>query len=371
MNTDDNIQIEHSHIVARSIALADAQTTANDTSDKMEIPQAEVKPKNAVVPTKLWNSDDVCIQKFFTMEQIDVTNGNWHDVPIAHTTGLNLAGNLVEDVTADMLAISFNDLMGIPTGYQNVPTWSSRETRSQNNLHKYCFGKLNSLTVQLGNFSVTIERDASGGIQFKDDPLFEVCFTPTLSIVTESEYSALMPNSSYTSNLSEGISLGMDISSSLIILDELGMKYKVVASTPPKWVWYYPTVAQYLSNKFPDNVSNDITMPPRSWLNTPTYACKIRMINVPRGVSNIKVYLAYTSHVKAHWSAHCYQDENNLQFPPMGSVIPKAIENVPLKIIRQIHPRDPLAIYLSVERNKIEYDAYQSRLLNKYKKKAQ
>lgn len=360
----DDQDTDTSHvIIARSIALADA-TTADDDIDNMSVPQPEVSPQSAVVPTKLWNSNDVCVQHFFTMQQLDVTDGNWHDLPMGQTSGLNTNGVRTENLINELLAINISDLVGNPIGLQDITLWS-RETRSQNQLFKYVFAKLNNVNVELGNFSVTIERDASGGIQFKDNPIFEVCFAPNLSINTETDDGRLMPNSSFSTDLKAGISYSMNISSSLFILDELCMQYKIPKTG--KSVWYFPTIAEFLTNNYPDNVKVGWSMPPRCWLDSPTFSVKIRMVNVPRGVSNIKIYLAYTSNTKAHWTGMCYQDENHLIFPQMGTAVPTALINIPYSIIRQIHPRDPLAMYLSVENNKIEYTNEQLQLLNKYK----
>lgn len=366
---NDDLEQETGHqIIARGIALAEGQTN-DDNYLAMSVPQPEVKPRDAIVPTKIWNSNDVCIQHFFTMEQLDVTDGNWHALNIAHSTAVATDGNMFETIVGDITAISLYDLMGGPIGFQIGNMWKGRETRSNNELYKYTWGRLKNVSVELGNFSVTIERDASGGIQFKDEPVFEIAFAPNLGVKIEPEDGNLMPNSSYSSTLSEGITMSINLASSLFLLDELTMKYKPEGKN--YYVYYYPTIAGLLANDYPPNVKHDFTMPPRYWLHSPTFTCFIRMVNVPRGVSNIKIYLAYTSNVKAHWDCYCFQSEQYLQYVPPGTKVPMSLTNVPYSAVRKIHPRNPLAIYSTVENQKIDYSVDQMQLLSKYKRTRQ
>ena len=367
MNEDSTQENLH-NIVQRDLALADAQLPDDETTTDMSVPQPETSPADAIVPTKLWRSNDVYVQHFYTMSQIDVTDGNWHDLYIANGTYLPPSGPVTIESISQLTQLTLGDLMGLPIGNIYGSQWTSnnRESRSSNQLNKYTWGKLNNVSVQLGNFSVTIERDASGGIQFKDEPLFEVTFTPNLSVHFETEDGSLMPTSGYTTNLKEGINFYGSISSSWYLLDELSMKY-VDPKGGNKVVWYYPNLAEFLTHQYRNGVEVGFSMPPRAWINEPLYTCYIRMINVPRGISNIKVYLAYTSHMKAHWSAAAFQEDSHGSFPLPGTAVPTALRYVPPVIIRQIHPIDPMAMYQSVEDGKIEFSTFQSKHINRWK----
>lgn len=282
---------------------------ANATSsDNNHIP--EIGPSSGHVPNKL-AGDTFTFQSHQWLEPVDVTDGNWHDLTIWRTMHAGgTANELATYNVGNIGMIKMQDIIGIPRTDKMTSTAAptSYVTGDSTMYYNYAYGALNSISVHLKNFLVTVERDSSGGIQWKDEPVFEVQVYPIDNILGRyvSNAVAWNPANVYTSTLKEGIKLGNSLNMSLTPRDQY-FGYKNTATTGIVYASYM-TFGEFLREEFFPPSSGDIAVawgdkiPWYAHLHNPIYAVSVRIINIPRGLSNIKVTLSYSSELTSNWT---------------------------------------------------------------------
>lgn len=309
--------------------IANAICTFDNKSNKMAVPQPEVKIGTSVVPTKLNENPDLLTQIFIgSMDHIDVTDGNWHPLPIWQNSVLNFQSGLTTTTNQyDYRTIAMDQRLGIPAiGLRSFQgsIQNARTTFTKNRIENYNMGRIKSSSITLGNFMFTIEKDSTGGIQMKDQPVFEIQCVPVLNFNPGDELGALeYPVTTYTSTLAEGITTSIDVSSGLFFLDSLELK---TTSVSGKEFYWYQTFSEWMLSYLPSGVNpRPPNLAPRPRLNSPIYKYYIRMVNIPRGVSNIKATLGYTAHMKTHWYCCQWEEEKIGILPPLGTAVPSAM----------------------------------------------
>lgn len=339
--TDDSLQADVHTIVQRGIALADC--SYGGEGDQTGPTMSDPAPASAIVPTKITSSADVMPQILRTMEHLDVTDGNWTQLPLYMGTHIDpQTGSVSLEKKWSLRNFTMDSFLGVPNsadkGGSSVDK-QCRVTYTQNNIGKYLMGRLKEVEVTLGNFMVTVERASSGGIQMKDNPMFQVQVCPIRSYhAGDSFANPGYPNSTYLTDLKEGIKAAASFDSGLFYLNDLVYKYD--SPNPPKIKLYtYGTLRDFIMNGYPDNIEDrPKNLPPRVQMKSPLYRYWVRMVNVPRGVTDIKVYLSYTSQVRAHWFCTQWMEEALPLFPYMGGVIPAM--DAARHIAHQYSPRD-------------------------------
>lgn len=324
---DDSLQETAHVIVQRDIAQAEATTTGDNQDTEMSVPQPEIGPASTKVPTKLHSNVDVTTQIFDSSYGIEVTDGNWKHLPVWACGTIDGTTIGWKDIYS-YAEMTFDQLLGVPlAGKHSTESTaaSSKITYNQNGIAKFNIGRLKESHVKLGNFTVTIERDSSGGVQMKDEPIFEVQITPlkTLKRGQYGDYPAY-PSTTYLSTLKEGLTASFSVDSGLLHIHELVKRITVTGSPTRYW---YQNMRDWLLNEEPAGVIPEDTLPARPQLNSPIYHYWIRMVNVPRGLSNIKIYLNYTCELQSHWYCTQYLEDLLPIFPYYGTVVPQAIQS--------------------------------------------
>lgn len=266
------------------------------------------------------------------MAPIDVTSGNWVNLPIFRDANFQYATSKVvaQDVYVwstlgmDLLSGITNSIFGSDTN-TNDPT--AELTYEHTWWNQYIYGKLNGIKIHLKNFLVSVERDTSGGIQWKDEPVFEIQYVPIADTFSTSPGGLPRMNTyTYTTTLKEGIELGTNITMGIINRGQLAGKVQNT-DDPSKAYVFYPTLGEFLKGEILP-IGNftqdwDMSLFGSPQLHSIPYGISIRLINIPRGLSNIRVTLGYSAELKAFWTLYGRaQTELDLLMPPVGKEVP-------------------------------------------------
>lgn len=340
----------------QATALADATMASATSPDNNHIP--EIGPTTGHVPNKLV-ADTYTFQQNQWMETIDVTDGGWKPVYLWTGSTADNTGKVNDYVTNTIGQISMQDVIGIPPDVAISTSANARKTVDSTLYYSYIYGKLQNISVHAKNFLVTVERDSSGGVQWKDEPIFEVQTAPVHRFDANTSTNATYgcPNT-YTTSLKEGLKWGNSFTMASAPRTQY-YGFIAVSGTPtPRYV-RYQKVFEWLSMSFPQvPTGSSITYTPDQYwyplLHEPFYATWIRCINIPRGLSNIKVSLSYSSELRATWSlqGRVLQPEIDwieLNFPREGENVDAAAENMSItesrkrKLTGQQHGLKPLS----------------------------
>lgn len=334
LNEDLN-QEEAANIIRRSIALADATTTSDMAGTGADVPQPELTPAKSNVPAKLTDNLNLTTQIFMTLPAIDVTDGNWKGIPLWYQTKLTDYAiqppkqelqrlvNPKEIRMDSFLGVASDLLLGTTSTDVNC-----RVTYSENRMDHFWTCKFKGFDITLGNFAMYIERDSSGGIQMKDDPVFEIQLVPIDNMASagmdnpdvfgKNNY----PHTTYTTNLKEGLKVHVRHEAGI----EFTQRHVYIARNENNQRHYsYQTYEEWMMNSLPprckdtDNAKN---LPARPRLLTPMYRYWVRLMNAPRGLSNWRIHLAYTAELKSYWEGHQYLEDLIGIFPEYGSAYP-------------------------------------------------
>lgn len=268
--------------------------------------------KSAYVPGKL-ASQSATFQQHRWMAPLDVTSGNWVNLPIFVDANFDVA---TEKTTARTVYTwptlgmdtvnGINNTLFIDNTNTNDP--SAEVTFERTWWNQYMYGRWKGIEFHLKNFLVSVERDTSGGIQWKDEPVFEVQYVPIYSTWDENASGvARMCAYTYTTTLKEGIKVGCQVN--MGIISRLSLFGKIRNADSPQKVYVkYPTIGEFLKGELIPHLTAEQDWDPpllgAPQLLSPPYGISIRLINIPRGLSNIKVSLGYSSEMKSHWDLY-------------------------------------------------------------------
>lgn len=280
----------NSTLFASAVALADC-TFGNQTTSMSDVsvPVAH----SADIPTKLneVNREVDIIGKGVT---IDVTDGKWHDVILYKGRYVGNDSPNVQFYTDNPGLVPVNVFLGIPHKEDKYVDPFDVTYSGDMSIH-YQFHRINHIKFTCRNFCVVVERDTSGGVQIMDDLIFEV---RRIYHYTPGETVTGIPQSSITSTLAD-LNKGLSIDIPLFNVGWLhrdDMYYQKNITQNAKSEIY---VAYYLLAHLVDqgNSMNSLMLP-----KTPFYGYQIRCLNLPAGLTNIKVNLGYITEVKSQVS---------------------------------------------------------------------
>lgn len=315
---EDTTNTSANQLHAAAVANSE-QTMADGGSSSNFIPN--VGPSKGDVPNRLiaQTSNVVAHQP---LAPIDVTDGKWHELILWKE-------EMFDWTTAKLLMKEIGNIMDInmytiggnaPSLYVNVGDGSNTvATFDPNDMHSYTHGQLKSVHIKLKNFMVQVERDSSGGVQWKDEPVFEVQAFPVLDYSpVKNVIQTAPPAYCYTTTLKEGIHTDLSVSSG-VISKEHALKCQVVING--KTYLFYPSLGQWLCNDVPvPAVFDDEQYRGYPHLTCATYVYYVRLINIPAGMSNIKVELAYSSELVACWNSYGHVLVGGVFWDPPGTV---------------------------------------------------
>lgn len=288
--TDDSTEL--SNVITKQHALAEA-TTIQTMTDKQNLQNQPVAHNQQVDTKPDAITTDCYIQGKAPV--IEITDGTWKDIilyRIKNVTGKSSKALQQSDVAA---LIPMNYLLGIPHAEDKYDDAYSL-TYSGDYLGHYLWFKLNSVKFTSKNFMVLVERDTSGGIQLLDDVVFEVrrIYNKSPGEINNGEPENLITHT--LSDLSTG--LGMDVPFMQIGYfgrEELTFKQEIsTGAVKNQYVGYF-----LLSHLIaPGNLEHSLMLP-----TTPHWHYQIRAINLPAGLSNVRVFLSYVWQVHSNVSA--------------------------------------------------------------------
>lgn len=306
--------------------MADATNTGDD-ADIMSNHIPETGPHSGHLPDKLTN-DTKAFQFNSWMGAVDVTSGDWVNLPLFRRAFVNNKGVVSISPTTNLSLMSMEMINGIvnPAFTKSNDATNGSVTYDNSMFDEYVWGSLKSIDVHLKNFLVSVERDTSGGIQWKDEPVFEVMVMPMHDWANRNQqtFQAVMPAYTYTSTLKEGIKTGVGINMGYISRYNLNGILQD-ASDPKKSYVIYPTLGEFITDNIP--IQGAVTKEAYNGfphLLNPFYIYYIRLINIPRGLSNIKVTIGYSSETKITWHLTgrlIHETDNQTNFPYEGITI--------------------------------------------------
>lgn len=310
--------------------MADA-TTTGDQRGTMETHNAEIGPGKGHLGIKV-TADNRAFVFNTPMPSIDVTDGKWKLLNLFQCARVSNAGIVELDNITNLLQLSMENVLG-QVNPKQTPTGSAdtgNMTYDNSMFDEYTMGKLKSINISLKNFLVSVERDTSGGIQWKDEPIFEIMALPVWHFDdgTTIHYQNVMGANTYSTTLKEGFSTGLSFNMGLAPRQTIAGILPEVITPPEKWYYTYPTLAEYIQG---DGFSNArIVHRPtyNGWcqVQDETYIYMIRLLNIPRGLSNIKVNVGYHSQMVVNWELRgrtIHEAQNTTYFPFTGAPAPK------------------------------------------------
>lgn len=301
--TDDSTEL--SNAIAKDTALAEATTTPvmANTQNLQNQPTAH-KQHLDTKPDVI--SSDCYIQG--KAPNIEITDGKWKDVIIWRLK--NVSGKTPNSVyTSDIPGLlPCNYLLGIPHAEDKYDD-AYAPTYSGDYLGHYLWFKINKIKFSCKNFMVLVERDTSGGIQLLDDVVFEV---RRIYNKSPGEINAGEPENLVTHTLSDlANGLGMDVPFTQIgYVSKEDLTYKQEISTGAvknQYVGYF-----YLSHLIaPGNLEHALMLP-----TFPQWHYQLRAVNLPAGLSNVRVFLSYV------WQLHTNVDAVGRNFKTVTMNLP-------------------------------------------------
>nr|UBJ25953.1 hypothetical protein [Giant panda associated circular DNA virus] len=329
--TDDSVQEIALDRIRRATALADG---IFEDCTMSGVPQPELGPKTQTILAKVSHVPDLTTQVFMNMPTIDVSSGEWVAVPIWQQTKLKDYGLIIQreiETVYNPAALHFDNFLGCQSielkGNSSIDR-TNRQTHAENRIENFWFSKWKGTTIKLGNFALYIERDSSGGIQMRDNPIYEVQLVPIHDLGQSGKEKpvwssqALGPVTTWTSDLSEGLTTHISVSSGLEFTQS---HVKIAKMNSNDFVYVYRNVNEWLRSELPThcNVSDNAeNLQPVGRLEAPLYMMYIRLVNAPRGITNWKLTLSYTAQMTSHFEAWAYLEDYISVLPPYGTPFP-------------------------------------------------
>lgn len=273
-------------------------------------------PMHGHIPIKIDRDDTQQFQCTVPMPVIDVTDGLWHPLQFYNhgtaawsSSPVAGKGEAASYTVSSFWELKFSDLLGVP--FFGLPVTNSTDQNAlwsygSSDILQYAYIKPKMVEMNLSNFLVTVERDTSGGIQFKDDVRFEVqCFPSTgLSVsggIIQDVFYTNYPSSVFITDFKEGIKTVNTIDCGWFPYSSARVSMRI-NNTGNVGRTYYPSMYEWFSNEIIDRKNTDTSWqsdPPPLWgnpqLTSPAYYYAIRAINIPKGLTNVKIYLSYVS----------------------------------------------------------------------------
>lgn len=347
-DTDNN-----SNITKIAAGIANAEQTMGESENTNFIPN--VGPSTGDVPNRLIAQTSKVVWHRF-MNPLDVTDGLWKTLPIWTDQYLNWSSGKMESKNiGNVFDISMYTAMGGAhldiTDVHDMTTATA--TFDPNQINSYTHGRLKSVGVHLKNFLVQVERDSSGGVQWKDEPVFEIqLFPATNYLPSVTTIVTSVPAYTYTTTLKEGYKSGCSFTCGVF-----EKKDSIVAKVPISGTVYYtyPNIGEWLCDELP----SPATLPAIYYRGNPhahglAYHAYIRLVNVPHGLTNIKVDLSYSAELTCLWDSYGHVLSGEIALHVDGTIVSNRIS---VEIKRKLNE---LEKYCKSDKDK--------RLISKYRK---
>lgn len=305
--TDDTS--ESHNIVQRSLALADCTFNNNNMAEQNVVDLAQSNHQKEAVYT---NHTNKTVQFFTHAAQIEVTDGLFKVVQLCKIWDLDSQKKETYTNKDFLDEIPVNYLLGIENERGHLTNDIYEPTISGDTLRHFNHFKLNWIKVSLENFSITAERDASGGIQIMDELIFEVCqFTRENYGINYNSAILNDPTARKKTNLKTGIQHTFDFTTLGWICRDDMIFQDTNGDTPPLAIHRY----YWLQNIIGPHARSGILV-----ANEPMCGWALRLLNGPIGVSNIRLFLNFTTSITSNWTArtvNAYTDQYTLL--PIGN----------------------------------------------------
>lgn len=210
---------------------------------------------------------------------LDMTAGNFVMLPLVF--GRSSTGPTFIDHILSLPIDTFLGLRDTEAGdFDSPPEYSS------NKVAQYAWIKFKKLTVSLKNFMFTVERDATGGIQALDEPIFEI--RKSFSTEPNSVDELAFGGQRFTlADMQKGIHINIPFT-------QIGWYASGQLWSETAGVVTYRTLDQMLN--FPTNLSTLPGQEPTQVLfchDTPNFFIEMRQLNFP-ALTNIRLNMNYT-----------------------------------------------------------------------------
>lgn len=267
------------------------------------------------------------------MRNIEITAGTWFQLPIMDarytTTQSTFVDNqkvlCMKDIPVTYLAgmPHINDTDLAVTNQSAIIDTSVTKMFGDQSLRFFAWNKWNGSQIHLTDFLVTVERDASGGVQMKDNLMFEIMDLPVLAdgntqsgeINEDSPF--LIPTvltqrdgNFKMTDLSKGLHYKLAGSSGWGIPTDFISTAIGASATNPRWrsrlfwEWHSKSSVNNVEPVYgiydPNDSPNIGLIPRHISLDFPYFVRYIRCINVP-AVTNIKIFLSYRWELVSQW----------------------------------------------------------------------
>lgn len=291
---------------------------------------AELGPSSGHVPNKLV-ADEFTFQFNTYMLPLDVTSGKWLQFPFFQRYTSDNMGKITNTKCFTLPEVSMEQVIGKANlqmlgGDDMSGDITKSDWTLDNTLYgEYLWGRLKSVELHAKNMLVTVERDSSGGVQWKDEPIFEVMAIPITKFGTPDasgtiQYDPDCPPRTYTTTLKEGIRTIQTFDCGLFFRPSTVAEWGLVGADH---YIHYPTLGQWILQAYPSGLETSFeNIDPYVRINNCFYCYFIRCINIPRGLSNIKVSLSYSCEMKSSWhldGRRITTQDVRSWFPPEGA----------------------------------------------------
>lgn len=291
----------------RSVALAEQETKNNTNMNNSTTEDRGITSQPTLDPAfPGYTVVKTCMKNY--IRNLDVITGNWYVLPIWYGTYTDNS-TTIPTTTSNYIwsweNLPINYLMGelhleeYNTYTQGEAPFDQRILPSDGILkyHPYC--QLLGAKIHLKNFMMTIERDSSGGVQMKDEPVFEIQDLPTYYATnyfaaTPGTIAACLSGNVKQSTLKDGITIPIDLSTNVTTINNL------------QFIDHSTSQALFIKDWVRNDVVNTGYWPIVPRLNSVPHLTSLRMINTP-AATNIKAFLSYEIELEATWHAY-YKD---------------------------------------------------------------
>lgn len=323
-----------------SAGVANAEQVMGEASDSNFIPN--IGPSTGDIPNRLIaQTSRVVFHRW--MQPIDITDGNWKTLPIWYDAALDWAtGKLTDRPVGNIFDLSMYTIMGGVHQSLGNPydTTDAVATMDQNEMLHYTHGRLKNIGIHLKNFLVQVERDTSGGVQWKDEPVFEIQLFPVSNYLpSESSITSAAPAYCYTTTLKEGYKAGCSFTCGVF-----EKAHSIAATLNINNVTYYtyPSIGEWLCDEMP----HPANLPSLYYRGNPqvhglAYHAYIRLVNIPRGLSNIKVDLSYSAELIANWDSYGHLVFGTINMDVDGDIVGARLSNMLKRAIETVEQDKP------------------------------
>lgn len=310
-----------SNIIQRDLANSTAEMSENNESvQPMTGPSHQkivTRPNKTIITTSMERP---------AIASIDVSDGNWKILPIWNGTSFAGASPDITDPSLFTSITTNSDMFTlgeIPMNYFEGRKADADDGNSVNTmimtsgndeLQTYDYNKLHKVWSKLKNFAIFLERDTSGGLQMKDNLVFQVAkfylapatignWGPTSTIATTRF------NDVVVSDLSKGLfmeqNFTMDNLMGISWYQNTSHAAIVSTTTGSTDYWAYNTLRYMLIN---GNVTGTQPYTTFGRFESPLFQWGIRVLNWPSETTNMKISLRYMQEIGAEYEAWARRD---------------------------------------------------------------